>query len=146
MLDKLQNPLSFIGRLMLAALFLPAGIGKITGFAGTVGYVSSVGLPLPQVAAAAALVIEVAGGLALIFGYGTRIAALALAVFTLVASLFFHAYWSLPADQQMMQQLMFWKNIGVVGGLLTIAAWGAGAWSLDARRAPAEQALRHQRV
>ena len=133
MFDKLQNPLSFAGRLLLGALFLPAGIGKLTGFAGTVGYISSVGLPLPQAAAALAVVVEIAGGIALIAGYGTRVAAVALALFTLVASYFFHAYWSLPVDQQMIPQLLFFKNIAVVGGLLTLAAWGAGVWSVDAR-------------
>jgi len=134
MSNALQNPLSLVGRILLAFLFLPAGIGKLTGFAGTVGYIASVGLPLPQVAAAIALVVEIVGGIALIVGFGTRFAALALAVFTLVASIFFHNYWTLPADQQMMQQLMFFKNIAVIGGLLTLAAWGAGNWSLDARR------------
>ena len=134
MFASLQNPLALISRLLLAALFLPAGIGKFTGFAGTVGYITSVGMPMPTVAAAIAAVVEVVGALALIFGFGTRFAALALAFFTLVASFFFHAYWSLPADQQMMQQLMFFKNVGVVGGLLALAAFGAGGWSMDARR------------
>lgn len=134
MLNVLQNPLAFTGRLLLAALFLPAGIGKLTGFAGTVGYITSVGLPMPSVAAAIALTVEIIGGLALIAGFGTRISALMLALFTLVASFFFHNYWGAPADQQFMQQLLFFKNIAVVGGLLTLAAWGAGAWSVDARR------------
>ena len=58
-----------------------------------------------------------------------------LAAFTLVASFFFHAYWAVPADQQMVQNLLFNKNIAIVGGLLILAAFGAGAWSLDARRA-----------
>ena len=134
MSTTLQNPLSLVGRLLLALLFLPAGIGKITGYAGTVGYSASKGLPLPEVGAAIAIAVEVLGGLALIFGWGTRFAALALALFTLAASVFFHNFWALPADQQMVQQLMFIKNIAVVGGLLTLAAWGAGAWSVDARR------------
>lgn len=134
MSNALQNPLSLVGRLLLAALFLPAGIAKIGGFAGTAGYIASVGLPLPQVAAAIAIIVEIGGGIALIAGFGTRFAALALAVFTVVASVFFHNYWALPAEQQMMQQLMFFKNIAVVGGLLTLAAWGAGSWSLDGRR------------
>lgn len=134
MSTTLQNPLSLAGRLLLALLFLPAGIGKITGYAGTVGYIASKGLPLPEVGAAIAIAVEVLGGLALIFGWGTRFAALALALFTLAASVFFHNFWALPADQQMVQQLMFIKNIAVVGGLLTLAAWGAGAWSVDARR------------
>ena len=64
-------------------------------------------------------------------------AALVLAVFTLTATVIFHNYWAMPADTQMMQQLMFFKNIAVVGGLLVLAAWGAGAWSVDAKRAVA---------
>lgn len=134
MLTSLQNPLALIGRLLLALVFLPAGIGKITGFAGTAGYIASKGLPMPELGAAIALTVEIAGGLALIAGWGTRWAALALAFFTLVASYFFHNYWTLPVDQQMVQQLMFFKNIGIVGGLLVLAAHGAGAWSLDAKR------------
>lgn len=133
-MNTLQNPFALLARLLLAALFLPAGISKIGGFAGTAGYIGSVGLPMPELGAAIAIAVEVLGGIALIIGLGTRWAALALAVFTLVASFFFHAYWALPAEQQMMQQLMFMKNIGVVGGLLALAAFGAGAFSLDARR------------
>jgi putative oxidoreductase len=143
--DKLHSAFTLAARLLIAALFLPAGIGKLTGFAGTVGYISSVGLPLPQAAAAAALAIEVVGGVALIAGYQTRVTAVALAAFTLVASYFFHAYWTLPADQQMIPQLLFYKNVAVVGGLLALAASGAGAWSLDARRGPSTPvALRRQ--
>jgi len=137
---NLQNPLSLVGRLFLAALFVPAGIAKLTGFSGTVGYISSVGLPFPELGAALALTVEIVGGIALIIGWGTRPAALILALFTLVASVFFHNYWNAPADQQLMQQLLFFKNIAVVGGLLTLAAWGAGAWSVDARRRAVDQA------
>ena len=128
------NALDLAGRLLLVALFLPAGIGKLTGFAGTVGYISSVGLPLPAVGAALALIVEIAGSLALIVGFQTRIAALVLAAFTLVASFFFHAYWAAPAEQAFVVQLLFFKNIAVVGGLLLLAAHGAGGLSLDARK------------
>lgn len=134
MFASLQSPFALAGRLLLALVFLPAGIGKISGFAGTAGYIASKGLPLPEVGAAIAIAVEVIGGLALIAGWGTRWAALVLAVFTLVASYFFHNYWTLPVDQQMMQQLMFFKNIGIVGGLLILAAHGAGTWSVDAKR------------
>jgi len=129
----LQNSSALLGRLLLALLFLPAGWAKLTGFSGTVGYIASVGLPMATLGAALALIVEVAGGLALIAGYQTRIAAFALALFTLMASLFFHDFWAMPADQVMMQQLMFFKNLAVVGGLLVLVAHGAGAWSLDAR-------------
>ena len=134
MIASLQNPLALVGRLLLALLFLPAGISKIGGFDGTVGYIASVGLPLPQLGAVLAIIVEVAGALALIAGFGTRFAALALAVFTLVSTFFFHNFWSMPADQVMMQQLMFFKNLAVVGGLLVLAAHGPGAYSVDSKR------------
>lgn len=128
------NSLSLAGRLLLALLFIPAGVSKIGGFEGTVGYIASVGLPLASVGAALAIVVEIAGGLALLAGLATRTAALTLAAFTLVASVFFHAFWSMPADQVFVNQLMFFKNLAIIGGLLLLAAQGPGAWSLDSRR------------
>jgi putative oxidoreductase len=133
-MNALQTPFTLIGRLLLALLFLPAGISKIGGFAGTVGYISSKGLPMPEVGAVVAILVEVVGGLALIAGFGTRIAAVVLAVFTLVATFIFHNYWGVPAEQAFVQQLMFFKNIAVVGGLLILAASGPGTLSVDARR------------
>ena len=134
MSKTLQNSLALASRLLFVAFFLPAGIGKLNGFSGTVGYISSAGLPLATLGAALALTVEILGSLALLAGFGTRLAALILAAFTLVASFFFHAYWAVPADQVFVTQLLFFKNIAVVGGLLALAANGAGAWSLDARR------------
>ena len=134
MISNFQNPLAFVGRLLLALLFLPAGLSKISGFAGTVGYIASKGMPMPTAAAVIAIIVEVVGPLALIAGFGTRWAALVLAGFTLVATFVFHNFWAMPADQVMMQQLMFFKNIAVIGGLLILAAHGAGAWSVGAKR------------
>lgn len=125
-----------VGRLAIAALFLPAGLNKIAGFEGTVGYIQSAGLPLATLGAVLAILIEVLGGVALIAGYRLRITALVLAAFTLVATVVFHAFWAVPADQAFMQQLMFFKNIGVIGGLLVLAAAAPGRWSLDARSEP----------
>ena len=129
-----QNPLSLIGRVLLALLFVPAGFGKITGFAGTAGYIASKGMPLPELAAAAAIGVELGLGLLLLVGFQTRWAALGMALFTLVITFIFHNFWAVPADQVMMQQLNFFKNLAVVGGLLTVATWGAGAWSFDGKR------------
>ncbi len=130
----MNNALNLIGRLLLVVLFLPAGLSKLSGFEGTVGYIDSVGLPLPAVAAALALVLEIAGSVALLVGFQTRLVAAALAVFTLVASVFFHGFWAAAPEQAFVQQLLFLKNIGVIGGLLILASTGAGAWSLDARK------------
>lgn len=133
MLATLQNPLSLIGRILLALLFVPAGFSKIGGFAGTAGFIASKGVPLPELAAAAAIGVELGLGLLLLVGFQTRWAALGIAFFTAVITFIFHNYWAVPAEQVMMQQLMFFKNIAVIGGLLTVAAWGAGAWSVDGK-------------
>ena len=128
MFTALQNPLSLIGRVLLALLFIPAGFSKIGGFAGTVGYAAAKGVPMPEVAIAIAIAVELGLGLLLLVGFQTRWAALGIAFFTFVISFIFHPL-SDPSQAQ-----AFFKNIAVVGGLLAIAAHGAGAWSLDARR------------
>ena len=124
---------SLVGRLLLALLFVPAGITKIGGFEGTVGYIASVGLPLPQLGAILAIVVEIGAGLALALGWRTRWSALILTVFTVVATFLFHNFWAMPADKAFLQQLMFFKNVAVVGGLFVVAAFGAGSLSLDAK-------------
>lgn len=129
-MSLLANSGALLGRLLVAALFIPAGLSKIGGFEGTVGYIASVGLPLATVAAAVAIAVEVLGGAALLLGWRTKQAALILAVFTLVATVLFHNFWAMPAEQAFMQQLMFMKNIAVVGGLLVLASLGGGQWSL----------------
>ncbi len=134
MLNSLHNPLTLIGRCLMAIMFLLAGISKIGAFAGTSGYIASKGLPMPDIVAALTIAVEIGGGLALILGFYTRWTALVLAAFTLMAGLIFHNYWDLPAAQQSMQQIMFMKNVAITGGLLTLAAWGAGAWSMDGKR------------
>jgi len=126
-----------IARVLLALMFLGAGIEKLTGLEGTAGYIASVGLPLPKLLAIGAGLLEVLGSVLLIVGWQARWAALALAGFTLLATFLFHAFWALPKDQQMMQMLMFMKNLAVIGGLLMVFAYGAGSLSLDQRRAAA---------
>jgi putative oxidoreductase len=129
-----EKTADLIGRILLAAIFLQSGIAKIGGYAGTYAYMESSGVPgalLPAV-----IVVEVLGALALIAGYRTRLVALALAIFSVIAALLFHR----APDQ--MQQIMFMKNLAIAGGMLILTARGAGTWSLDARaaalRAPAD--------
>ena len=133
-MNALQNPLALLGRILMAWFFILPGIGKLTGFAGAVGYAKSAGMPMAEVGVAIGLLIEIGGGLALLLGWGTRYAAALLAFFTLVATVIFHAYWNVPAEAVAVTKLLFNKNIAIVGGLLAFAAFGAGAWSLDAKR------------
>lgn len=136
MSDSLKSPLVVIGRVLLALMFILAGFQKLTSLEGTAGYIASGGLPFPAVLAVLVGLLELVGGLAIAIGFQARIAALALGVFTIAASLLFHKFWAVPAEQAMVQQLMFMKNLSVAGGMFIVAALGAGGLSLDARRAP----------
>lgn len=123
--------LPLAARLLMAAIFVTSGIGKIANPAGTIGYISAMGLPFPELGLAIAIGVEVVGGLLLVAGLYTRQVALALAAFSIVTGLVFH---HAVADQNQMIHLM--KNLAMAGGLLQIAAFGAGTLSLDARRTP----------
>jgi putative oxidoreductase len=122
-MNKITN---LAARILLSHIFIIAGINKITGYAGTQGYMESMGVPgmlLPLV-----IFLEIAGGVAVLLGWQARIAAYALAGFTVLAAILFHGNVS---DQ--MQMIMFMKNLSITGGLLLLAANGAGAMSLDER-------------
>jgi putative oxidoreductase len=123
----MNNAIVLLARLLLAQIFLLAGLSKISGYAATQGYMESMGVPgalLPLV-----ILLEVGGGLALLLGFMTRWAALALAGFCVAAALIFHLK---PDDQ--MQMIMLMKNLAMAGGFLLLYVHGAGAYSLDARR------------
>lgn len=132
--ESYKSYVSVTGRVLLALMFILSGFGKLMDIQGTAGYIASVGLPVPAVLAIAVGLFELLGGLALVLGYQVRLAGLVLALFTLTASVVFHAYWSAPAEQQFVTQLLFMKNISVAGGLLLVSALGAGLLSLDARQ------------
>lgn len=122
--SSLQKAAELVGRILLATIFLLSGIGKITAYAGTAGYMASMGVPaalLPLVIAT-----EVLGGIAIIVGYRTRVTAFLLAGFTLLAALIFHHH---LADQ--IQMIMFLKNVAITGAFLLLVVHGAGSWSLD---------------
>jgi len=115
------------GRVLMSSIFIIAGINKISGYAGTQGYMESVGVPgalLPLV-----ILLEVGGGLAILLGWRTRIAAFLLAGFTVLSALIFHANFG---DQ--MQSILFMKNMAMAGGLLFLVAGETHNWSIDARR------------
>jgi putative oxidoreductase len=128
---NISNAAALLGRVLLALIFITSGFGKITGFEGTVGYIASKGLPLPQLSAIIAIIVEVGGSILLVIGYKARWAALALAIFTLAAAIFFHNYWAVEAAEKMGQQINFWKNISMAGGMLMVFAHGPGRYSVD---------------
>ncbi len=113
-----------IGRVLLAAIFLVSAYGKVTGFAGTAAYMASVGMPMASVLLIIAIIIEVAGGLALIFGWQVRHAVRALVVYTVVATYYFHMN---LGDQA--QMIAFMKNLAIIGGLLVTATTAPGCKS-----------------
>jgi putative oxidoreductase len=117
------------GRAMISVLFLLSGVSKIAAPAMTIGYIQSVGLPLPSVAFALSALVEIAGGLALLLGFRTRTTASILFLFTLATAAFFH---NNLADQN--QFIHFFKNIAIAGGLLNVVAFGGGRISLDGRQ------------
>lgn len=130
----MEKAATLIGRILLGHIFLLAGINKIGGYAATAGWMEAMGVPgmfLPAVIA-----LEIGGGLALILGFQARIAALALAGFSIASAVIFHADFS---DQT--QSIMFMKNFAMAGGLLYVAALGAGAWSIDAKLAQRRREL-----
>ena len=129
---RMYGPL--VGRVLLALIFIISGFGKLIGFAGTVGYIQSVGLPVPQLAAVIAIVVELGGGIMLVVGWKARWAAAALFIFTFLAGILFHAFWSSPGDQAMMQQIQFMKNLAIMGGMLYIVVYGSGPLSADKNR------------
>ncbi len=120
-----------LGRIVLAVIFVVSGFGKLTGFAGTAGYIASQGLPMPQLLAAVSILIELGGGLAVIIGWKTRWAALAFIVFLIVITPIFHNYWAAPQEQMMAQQINFMKNLSMLGGFLLLLGFGPGRYSLD---------------
>ena len=130
-----QSALNLIGRILIVTLFLPAGLSKLAGFEGTLAYFASLGIPAPIFALVATIVIEIVGGLALLVGFQTRLVAIILALFTLAAAITGHAFWAAPADAAFIAQLLFFKNIAVMGGLLVLASTGAGSFSIDGRKA-----------
>ena len=130
----LSGPAALIGRLLLAAVWLPSGLAKIGNFGGTAQFVAGAGMPAPQFMVAAAIVIEVVGALMLLAGWRTRWAAGALIVFMVLATVFFHNPWAVAPAQFQEQMIHLSKNNAITGALLLLIVLGPGPWSLDMRR------------
>src|SRR5512140_1272523 len=120
-IDACADATSLAARICLALLFVPSGFAKLGGFAAVVGSIAAKGVPVPEVCAAIAVGAELGLGLLLLMGLTTRRAALGLAIFVAVITPLFHNFWAVPPAQVTLQQLMFFKNLAILGGLLLVA-------------------------
>jgi putative oxidoreductase len=130
-LDSLFAWADVVGRIGLALLFLWSGYDKLAHPASTVAYMQAYGLPAADLLIWPAALLEAVGGAMLALGWRARWVALALAVYTVAATFVFHAYWSVPADQVMNEQIHFMSNLAIGGGLLLLFAHGSGRYALD---------------
>lgn len=130
-----QSVVALIARVLLAAIFLMSGMGKIFDFGGTARHMESQGMVLAPLFLVGAILLELAGGLSLLSGWWSRFGAVALIIFLVPATLIFHDFWQFEGDARRLQQIMFLKNVAIAGGLLLIVAYGPGGLALD-RRGP----------
>ena len=128
-----QSQMLLLGRILLALLFLVAGIRKLMAVAGSAGYLAKLGFPMPEVMVWVAIVIEIGGAVLLITGWNARRAAWLLILFTAIATAMAHRFWEFDAAQYANQMNHFLKNVAIIGGLLYLAAFGPGALSADSR-------------
>ncbi|EKT4465495.1 DoxX family protein [Pseudomonas putida] len=122
-----------LARILLVILFILSGWGKLTGFEGTVGYMTSLGAPAPMLAAAVAVIMEFAVGILLLLGFYTRPLAFLLALFVVGTALIGHPFWNMVDPERSANMTQFLKNMSITGGLLLLAVSGAGRFSLDRR-------------
>lgn len=128
MIEKNQDLLSLVGRILLTILFVFSGLGKVTGYAGTASYMASHGLPMVSILLPVTIVVELGGALALILGWCARPVALILFLFLIAITLVFHTGGDSASNIQLL------KNTAIMGGMLMVAAHGAGRFSLDGRQ------------
>ena len=121
-----------LGRVLLALIFVLGGIGKLGTIAATSAQMASQGIPYSNILVWAAVALELGGGLMLMTGLFARCVALVLFFYTLALALIFHAYWAVPAAAARTQHAAFFEHIAMMGGMLYVVAFGAGAYSIDA--------------
>jgi len=132
MADVMQGAVTLLARLMLAAVFASAVADAVLHFSTTAAYMATEGVPVPKFALFGAIGLLLIGCLCLILGAWTRIGALCLLVFLAAATFFFHDFWQMvDPGQRQLQTIQFMKNLAIGGGLLTLAAYGGGPWSID---------------
>ncbi|NPT33797.1 DoxX family protein [Paraburkholderia xenovorans] len=133
LLDNQKDAVILAARILLMVLFIMFGWSKLTGFSGTVAYMTSSGAPVPELSAVIAVVMEFVVGIALLVGFYTRPLALLLAVYTFGTAIIGHHYWNMTGAMQYDNMIHFYKNISIIGGLLLLCVTGAGKYSIDRR-------------
>ena len=131
--ERVRDEAILVARILLVVLFLVFGWGKLTDYAGTVGYMTRTGAPVPSVAAAVAIAVEVPVALAVALGVWTRPLALLLALYTLGTGLIGHPFWTMEGAARYANAINFYKNISIIGGFLLLYVTGPGRYSVDAR-------------
>lgn len=123
---------ALIARILMAAVFIVAGVNKLIGFDATAQYMTAKGLPMVPVLLFLAAALEIIAGVMLVIGYKTRLAAFVLALFLVPTTILFHNFWDASGGDAAILQIMFFKNLAIIGGLLYIAGYGAGGCAIDA--------------
>ncbi|AGH84955.1 DoxX family protein [Ralstonia pseudosolanacearum] len=130
-IERWRDELILLGRVLMMLLFLISGWGKLTGFSATVGYMGTVGAPMPMLAAIVAVLMEFGVGIALLIGFWTRPLALLMALFVLGTALIAHTYWNVEGAMQTANMVQFYKNLSIMGGLILLSVTGAGKYALQ---------------
>lgn len=126
-----------VARVLLVLVFLLAGLNKLMNYGATAEDIAAHGVPLAAIATPLAILFELGGAILVVIGYRTREAALALILFTVLATLFYHRFWEMSGQEQMINMIMFLKNLGLIGGLMMLWHLGPGELSLDAKKSAA---------
>jgi putative oxidoreductase len=125
---------SLIGRILMSPLLLTSGFFKITAYSTMVGYATAMGVPMAKIGIIVAAALELLGGLAILIGLQVRVVSWILFVYLIPVTFLFHGFWSAERPQQQNLMYHFLKNLAIMGGMLLLAANGAGAYSVDASR------------
>ena len=133
-MNSAQSQMMLVGRILLAQMFLVAGISKLMNVAGTGAYMAKLGFPMPEVMAWVSIIIEIGGAALLILGWQTRRIAWFLILFIVIATAMAHRFWEFNPPQYAGQLNYFLKNVAIIGGLLYVIAFGPGAFSVDERQ------------
>jgi putative oxidoreductase len=136
MANSSDSIVPLIGRFLISVVFILGGIGKIAAFSMYTGFVAAAHLPLPEVSLAIAIVVELFGGLAILAGLHTRFTAWIVFLYLIPTTIMFHNFWALQGAARIDNLIHFEKNLAIMGGLLVLATFGAGAYSIDSARAP----------